>query len=96
VITDGPIILGLAAGALALDTVVELADIEGDESAARTIFDIAAGPRPLRTGPFGVGDTCKPTWLKLVCTVGTDTSRRAVRRSSGPEPEWRVGVTCYQ
>ena|GEM_PF-4653526 len=45
-ITDGPIILGLAVGALALDTVVEFADIEGDESAARTIFDIAAGPNP--------------------------------------------------
>jgi hypothetical protein len=41
VITDGPIILGLAAGALALDNIVELADIEGDESAARTTFDIA-------------------------------------------------------
>jgi hypothetical protein len=46
VITDGPIILGLAAGALALDNIVELADIEGDESAARTTFDIAAGPNP--------------------------------------------------
>ncbi|CAM5719207.1 helix-turn-helix domain-containing protein [Mycolicibacterium aubagnense] len=36
---EAPFVLGLAAGVLALDDVAPLIDIDGDESAVRTIFD---------------------------------------------------------
>jgi DNA-binding HxlR family transcriptional regulator len=36
---DAAIVLGLAAGALALDTALEHIDIEGDEAAVRAVFD---------------------------------------------------------
>lgn len=41
---DGQIILGLAAGAITLDHVTGLIDIEGDEAAARAVFDAARSP----------------------------------------------------
>jgi DNA-binding HxlR family transcriptional regulator len=36
---EGPLVLGLAAGVLSLDDIAALVDIEGDQSALRTIFD---------------------------------------------------------
>jgi DNA-binding HxlR family transcriptional regulator len=41
---EGQIILGLAAGAITLDDVAGLVDIEGDETAARLIFGAARSP----------------------------------------------------
>ncbi|GAA2415734.1 winged helix-turn-helix transcriptional regulator [Mycolicibacterium llatzerense] len=41
---DGQIILGLAAGAITLDLVAGLVHIEGDEAAARAVFDAARNP----------------------------------------------------
>lgn len=43
---DAAIVLGLAAGALALDDVLEHIDVEGDEAAVRAVF----GPRPRNAG----------------------------------------------
>jgi hypothetical protein len=43
---DAPIILGLAAGMLTLDNVLGLVDIDGDEAAARAIFEVPANPTP--------------------------------------------------
>ncbi|HEY1841276.1 MAG TPA: helix-turn-helix domain-containing protein [Mycobacterium sp.] len=40
---EAPLVLGLAAGALSLDDVAALVDIDGDESALRTFFD---APKP--------------------------------------------------
>lgn len=42
---NGQIILGLAAGAITLDHVAGLVNIEGDESAARAVFDSARSRR---------------------------------------------------
>lgn len=41
---EAPIILGLAAGVLALDDVLELVDIQGDEAAVRAIFGAPVHP----------------------------------------------------
>lgn len=43
---DAPIVLGLAAGVLALDNVLGVVDIEGDEAALRAIFSATANPTP--------------------------------------------------
>jgi DNA-binding HxlR family transcriptional regulator len=43
---DAPIILGLAAGMLALDDVLGLVDIQGDEAAVRAIFGAPVNPSP--------------------------------------------------
>jgi hypothetical protein len=43
---DAPIILGLAAGMLALHDVQGLVDIDGDEAAVRAIFEAPAIPTP--------------------------------------------------
>ncbi|BBZ10763.1 winged helix-turn-helix transcriptional regulator [Mycobacterium branderi] len=43
---DAPIILGLAAGALALDDVLGLVDIQGDEAAVRAVFGAPANASP--------------------------------------------------
>ncbi|OHV06637.1 winged helix-turn-helix transcriptional regulator [Mycobacterium talmoniae] len=43
---DAPIILGLAAGVLALADVLGLVDIQGDEAAVRAIFGAPATPSP--------------------------------------------------
>jgi DNA-binding HxlR family transcriptional regulator len=40
VTADGPLVLGLAAGVLSLDTIAALVNIEGDESALRAFFDV--------------------------------------------------------
>jgi len=41
---DAQLVLGLAAGVLSLDDVAALVDIDGDESALRTIFDAPKSP----------------------------------------------------
>ncbi|MFC7449887.1 winged helix-turn-helix transcriptional regulator [Rhodococcus daqingensis] len=43
---DAPIVLGLAAGALALDNVLAIVDIEGDEAAVRAFFGADRDPDP--------------------------------------------------
>lgn len=46
VTADAPLVLGLAAGALTVDDVPGVVDIEGDEAAVRAIFSAAANPTP--------------------------------------------------
>jgi hypothetical protein len=49
---EGSLVLGPAAGVLSLDDIAALVDIEGDQSALRTIFDTAKqsrGPPPIST-----------------------------------------------
>lgn len=42
--TEAPIVLGLAAGVLALDDVAALVEVDGDESALRTFFSATTTP----------------------------------------------------